>query len=166
MKVYFDSEKLLKEYSNMIYRIESGYFNSKDDIEDIAQEVYVKYMNYVEENGEFDDLGYERNWIIRVTINLCNNEVKSARKKYNVPLKDEPLYCYDIDTKADLERAINKLKEKYRIVFELFYFEDLKISEISKLLKITESSVKTRLKRAKAKLEKILKSGGEYSARF
>lgn len=166
MKVYFDSEKLLKEYSNMIYRIASGYFDSKDDIEDIAQEVYVKYMNYVEENGEFDDLGYERNWIIRVTINLCNNEVKSARKKYNVPLKDEPLYCYDIDTKADLERAINNLKEKYRIVFELFYFEDLKISEISKLLKITESSVKTRLKRAKAKLEKILKSGGEYSARF
>lgn len=165
MKIYFDSEKLLSEYSNMIYRIASGYFDNKDDIEDIAQEVYIRYMNYVEENGKFNDSIYERNWIIRVTINLCTNEVKSARKKYNVPLKDEPFYCYDIDTKTDLEVAISKLKEKYRTVFEMFYFEDLKISEISKVLKITEASVKTRLKRAKAKLEKILKSGGEYSAK-
>lgn len=166
MKIYFNSEKLLKEYSNMIYRISSGYFTNKDDIEDIAQEVYVKYMNYVEKNGEFCDSEYERNWIIRVTINLCNNEVKSARKKYNVPLNDEAVYCYDIDTKADMEIAIDKLKEKYRIVFELFYFEDLKISEISNVLKITEASVKTRLRRAKEKVKKILKSGGEYSARF
>ena len=88
MKIYFDSEKLLSEYSNMIYRIASGYFDNKDDIEDIAQEVYIRYMNYVEENGKFNDSIYERNWIIRVTINLCTNEVKSARKKYNVPLKD------------------------------------------------------------------------------
>ncbi len=80
-------------------------------------------------------------------------------------MKDEPFYCYDIDTKTDLEVAISKLKEKYRTVFEMFYFEDLKISEISKVLKITEASVKTRLKRAKAKLEKLLKSGGEYSAK-
>lgn len=166
MKIKFNSDKLIDNYSNMIYRIALGYVDNTFDAEDIAQEVYLKYMDFVEENGKFKDDEHERYWIIRVTINLCRNELKSARQKYTVPLKEESIICYDIDTEKDLADSIKKLKEKYRIVFELFYLEDLKISEISNLLHISEANVKTRLKRARDIVKKDLRIGGEYIEKF
>lgn len=51
---------------------------------------------------------------------------------------------------------INRLNEKYKSVFQLFYFEDLKVAQISKILNISESAVKTRLKRAREILKQIL----------
>ena len=51
---------------------------------------------------------------------------------------------------------INRLNEKYKSVFQLFYLEDLKVAQISKILNISESAVKTRLKRAREILKQIL----------
>ena len=66
------------------------------------------------------------------------------------------------ESESLLLESIDKLEDKYRIVFELFYLREFKISEISKILKISEPNVKTRLRRAREKLKKLLQQGGYF----
>ena len=50
---------------------------------------------------------------------------------------------------------------KYRTVIHLYYYENYSIKEISKILKLNENTIKTRLSRARQKLEKTVKGGIE-----
>ena len=163
MSTTFYSPKLVDDYGDMIYRIALGILENREDAEDIVQEVFVKYLK---KNKKFDNSEYEKYWLIRVTINLCYNELKSSRQKCNIPLTDDIckyVEYSDVDTVLD---NVKYLKDKYRVVFELFYFDEYKISEISEMLNINEATVKTRLKRARDKLKKILKLGGKLDGEF
>lgn len=163
MNIIFNSPKLVDDYGDMIYRIALGILENREDAEDIVQEVFMKYLN---KNKKFDNSEYEKYWLIRVTINLCYNELKSSRQKCNVPLTDDICKYVEYSDADIVSDHIKELKEKYRKVFELFYFDEYKISEISKMLKINEATVKTRLKRARDKLKKILKAGGKLDGEF
>lgn len=165
MNEIFDSQKIINEYADMIYRIALGHLENKSFAEDIVQDVFITYINHIKENGIFEDKNHEKRWLIRVTINLCYNENKSAKRKNTVPLADCNLLEANTDDRL-LRYSLDKLKEKYRIVFELFYIDNFRISEISKILKISQANVKTRLKRAREMMKKIVQLGGEFSGRF
>lgn len=165
MREIFDSQKIINQYADMIYRIALGHLENKSFAEDIVQDVFMTYINYIKENGMFRDKKYEKCWLIRVAINLCYNENKSAKMQKTVPLTDCNLVEADLDDKI-LRDSLEKLKDKYRIVFELFYIDNFKISEISKILKISQANVKTRLKRAREMIRKLLQLGGEFNGRF
>ena len=62
----------------------------------------------------------------------------------------------DID-KIVLKAIIDDLNEEFSSVLVLFYYEDMSIKEISKVLEICEGTVKSRLSRAKSKLKVLLK---------
>lgn len=167
MKSSCDSENLIDKYGNMIYRIAIGYLKNKDDAEDIVQEVFIKYIEYME-NNMFNDEEHEKCWIIRVTVNLCCNHLK-YQKNTALIVAEQNLNTYlNLDEKENyILETIEKLEEKYRIIFDLFYLRDLKISEISKILNISEANVKVRLKRARDKLREMLQLGdGEFNERF
>lgn len=167
MNEIFNSQKIIDKYADMIYRIANSYLENKADAEDIVQEVFIQYINYIKTNNNFKDSEHEKCWLIRVTINLCYNENKSARITKTVPLTECKFMATNNIDEDFLFENLNKLKDKYRVVFELFYFEDLKISQISKILKISQANVKTRLRRARNELKKkICEIGGEYSANF
>ena len=53
------------------------------------------------------------------------------------------------------------LPKKYRVVIHLFYYEDYSTAEIAKMLGMNESTVRTRLRRARLKLKEVLKDGWE-----
>lgn len=59
-------------------------------------------------------------------------------------------------SEIDLKEAIKTLNLEFRVVIELFYFEDLSINDISKILNIPKGTVKSRLSRGKEKLFKII----------
>lgn len=165
MNEIFDSQKIINEYADMIYRIALGHLENKSFAEDIVQDVFITYINHIKENGIFEDKNHEKCWLIRVTINLCYNENKSSKRKNTVPLADCNLLEANTDDRL-LRYSLDKLKEKYRVVFELFYIDNFKISEISKILKISQANVKTRLKRAREMVRKLVQLGGEFSGRF
>ena len=56
-----------------------------------------------------------------------------------------------------LFETVMHLPGKYRIVIHLYYYEDYSVGEIAKILKLSESNVKTRLMRGRAKLREVLK---------
>lgn len=159
MKNMLDISKLTTIYSDMIYHIAMRYLNTKEDAEDIVQEVFMRYIANFKAGKLFDSEEHEKCWLIRVTRNLCCNEISCARRRKNLPFKD-CLYCeLDIRSENLLYNAVNKLSNSYKETFILFYIEEFKIYEISKILRITEDSVKKRLSRARKQVKDYIKRG-------
>lgn len=141
----------MKKYSEMIYRIAYTVLNSKSDAEDILQEVLIKYVTT---NKKFKDDEYKKNWLIRVTLNMSYNLKKSAWKRHTVPLEDG--IKFEHKYQDNIYDIIEKLDKKYKEVVCLYYYEDIPIKDISKILKISEDNVRKRLSRARKKLEILL----------
>lgn len=160
MEHKFNSQEVIDKYSDMIYHIALGYSFNQDDAEDIVQDVLLKYINHFE---EFTDEEHAKRWIIRVTINHCCNEMRSARKRKDIPLNEiDKFNDFESTCENNLFDCIRKLDETYRSVFELHYFQDFKIYEICRILNIREATVKTRLKRARDKIKESLKKGDRF----
>ena len=159
MKNMLDINRLTNTYSDMIYHIAMRYLNTKEDAEDIVQEVFMRYIANFKAGKLFDTEEYEKYWLIRVTMNLCCNEISSARRRKNLPFKDS-LYCeLDISSENLLYNSVNKLNKSYKEPFILFYIDEFKITEISKILRISEDTVKKRLSRARTKIKDFIKIG-------
>lgn len=159
MNRMLDTDKLTNSYYDMVYHIAMRYLNTKEDAEDIVQDVFMRYIENFKAGKLFKTEEYEKYWLIRVTMNLCCNEINVAKRRFCLPF-NENIYC-EFNVKSDnlLKIAVNKLNEVYREPFILFYIEDMKISEISKILGISEANVKTRLKRARDKIREYVKRG-------
>ena len=148
-------EKIYAEYFPDVYKYVLSLCHHEAMAEDITQEVLLKYMM---NKKPFKDEEHRKNWIIRVTVHLCINLNKSAWKRKTVSLFDQTL---DLQTEEQYKMIydLDCLSEKYRIVVQLHYYEDLSIEQISKILKISESNVKTRLNRARNELKKDIEKG-------
>lgn len=156
MEEEIDINKIIDKYADMINRIIYRYLKSKEDTEDAIQEVFIKYMKYIKNGNAFNTDEHEKCWLVRVTLNLCRNELKHNKMRMTMPFNDQIGLEMDISSDNLLIIAVNKLDKKYKETFELFYFDDLKICEISKVLKISEANVKTRLKRARNKVKEYM----------
>lgn len=159
MKEEIDINNIIDKYADMINRIIYRHLKSREDTEDAVQEVFIKYMKHIKAGNVFNTDEHEKCWLISVTLNLCRNKLKYNKMRMTMPLNDYIYFDLDISSENLLIVAVNKLEKKYRETFELFYFDDLKISEISKILKISEANVKTRLKRARDKVKEYMMKG-------
>jgi RNA polymerase sigma-70 factor (ECF subfamily) len=140
-------------YHNMVYRLAMTYMRNIQYAEDITQEVFIKLYKH---NKVFASLAEEKAWLIRVTINACKDLLKSAWLKRTVPM-DENL-TFQNKEKSELFYAVMSLGKKDRLIIHLYYYEDYSVKEIAKLLHIRQTTVQTRLYRARKKLEEILTS--------
>ena len=147
-------DAVVEKYSDMIIRIAYQNLKNQSDAEDVAQEVFLKLMR----EEEFEDEGHRKAWLIRVTINLCKDVNESAWNR-----KTEGL----IETWETVDREqlrvldeLWELPKDYRNVVYLYYYEELTIPEIAKILKRKENTISSWLTRARKKLKTILVEGG------
>ena len=66
-------ENLVNKYGDTVYRLAFSYMKSKQDAEDVSQDVFIKLFEY---NGKFENEKHEKLWIMRVTSNICKNKLK------------------------------------------------------------------------------------------
>ena len=129
----------------------------RGDIEaskDVYQEVFLRLAKKM---PEFESEEHKKAWLIRVTINCTKTMLNSNFLKHRAEL-DENLK-FETPERHDIYYAVLNLPIKYRTVIHLYYYEDYSIKEISKIMKLNENTVKSRLARARTKLEKVLKGG-------
>lgn len=150
---HIDAQALLERYSDMVLRIALHNVGAMADAEDIAQEVFLKRLSV---RRPFLSCEHEKAWMIRVTINQCRDFLKSAWRKRTVPL-DAELPCED--PSGEVLDAVLRLPVSYRNVIYLYYYEDLSIREIARILRSGESTVSSRLHRARAVLRDALTGG-------
>jgi RNA polymerase sigma-70 factor (ECF subfamily) len=139
---------------------------SKDDINDVLQNVFLK--TYVNLNN-FDTKLKFSSWLYRI----AHNESITYFRKHKVCSRDRVEIEYehlaniaseydlkkeieDKEFKEDLEKQIAELDQKYREVLVLKFLEDKDYREISDILKKPMGTVATLMNRAKGKLKKSL----------
>ena len=147
----------VKRNSQRLFIIAFSYLKNKHDAEDALQNAFLKlWKSKIEFN---DDLGIDK-WLTKVLVNDCKNffnlsfrQNKSIEEVYDVS-------TFDKYFNVDLYNAVMSLNKKERLCVILFYYDDLTISDISKVTGIKESTVKSLLKRSRNKLK--LKLGDEW----
>ena len=143
-----------RQYQDMVYRIALHAFGSPQDAEDAVQEVFLRL--YTEEKP-FEGPDHLRRWLIRVTVNVCRDALRSPWRKRRVFLEELPeTPVFDRPEQGELYREVMGLPEKYRTVLYLFYYEELTVKEIGEILGLRTTAVTTRLHRARAKLKEQL----------
>ncbi|MCI8965019.1 MAG: sigma-70 family RNA polymerase sigma factor [Clostridia bacterium] len=146
---------IVEEYSDMVYRIALMKVKTKEEAEDIYQEVFFKISQKM---PKFKSEEHKKAWLIRVTINISNNYLKSAWKRKVVGL-DENVQAEESNDISNVYSEVSKLPEDYKIVIYLYYYEGYKVSEISNILEKKENTVKTWLSRARELLRQKLEGG-------
>lgn len=71
--------------------------------------------------------------------------------------KSDAEFSFENDEESELYDAVMKLGEKYRIVVHLYYYEEYSVKEIAEILNIKETTIQTRLMRARAKIKSMVK---------
>lgn len=100
---------------------------------------------------------------MRAAVNCAKSSKTSAYVRCCVPLDDiAEQGVTDTTTDKTLFESVMSLPPKYSAVIYLFYYEDLKISEIAKILDITQSAVKSRLVRGRNALKEIIEKEQNY----
>lgn len=147
-------ERMIDKYSNMIYRLALVRTKTKENSEDVYQEVFLRLARKL---PKFESEEHEKAWLIRVTINCSKNLLNSKFLKVTTELKDE--IPFETKERHDIYYAVQELPLKYRTIIHLYYFENYKINEISKILGMKENTVKSRLKRGREKLKEQMEGG-------
>lgn len=146
------AEKIIRYYSDMVYRLAFARTGTKHDADDVFQEVFLRY---VKKKPVFEDEEHRKAWLIRVTINCSNNFWSSLWKKKTQELSNEILF--ETEETVNLYTELQQLPSKYREVIHLFYYENMSLEEISLALNRRNSTVRTQLTRARAMLKKFMK---------
>ena len=144
------------EYAKELYNIAYGYTRNRDDSIDIMQNAYVVLL---ESNKKFESNEHIKYFLIRVTINESLDLLKSASKKRVIKNNDVVVNFPETKKEGlpyDLSEIVNTLPEKYKTIIILHYYDDMKIKDISNVLKISESAVKKRLERARDLIKEII----------
>jgi RNA polymerase sigma-70 factor (ECF subfamily) len=153
---------------NLIYR----FLGDRQKSEDVAQETFFQVWRSAK---AYKGKSKFTTWLYRICINLCLNEIKSARRKkwiqffQNLPdpkdpqdesLLDDAPNAEDLllarERSREISNALQALPENQRLALILKRYEDLSYEEISSVLGCSISAVESLLVRAKRTLQKKL----------
>ncbi len=143
-------ETLYCKYRNDVYRLAVSYTRNLQEAEDVCQSVFLKLMEQ-----RHITPGKEKAWLMAVTANRCRSLLRSAWWQKNAPLEDGS--AASSDAPGDVLQAVLSLKPNYRVVVYLHYYEGYDTAQIARLRKISQSTVTTRLSRAREQLRTLLK---------
>ena len=148
-KRYFTNA--VERYQDMVYRVALHNLGNPQDADDAVQEVFLRLYGY---RKPMEGEAHLRHWLLRVTLNYCRDVLRSPWRKRRVSLEELPTEpIFQEPEQEMLYQTVMGLPEKYRVVLDLFYYEELSVREIAELLNIGESAITTRLSRARAMLK-------------
>ena len=150
-------EQIFRRHAQTVYRVCYSFMGSAADAEDATQATFMKLIDYPR---TFESEQHEKAWLIVCASNLCRDQLKSAARTRVTAMPErelaDPRQRELIDTTLD---AVLRLPEKYKDVVYLHYYEGYKTDEIAHMLEEKPSTVRNRLRDARALLRQAL--GGE-----
>ena len=163
-------EKLVERHQALVAGTVARMLSSNSDVEDIAQQVFVRVWKSA---GRYVPRAKFTTWLLKITRNLVFNEMRRAKRHPRVPvqiepeaeempLKDEATATPDAtllqaELQSAIETAITLLPETQRMALVLRRYEELSYEEISAVLDLSVSAVKSLLFRARTELRERLR---------
>lgn len=146
--------ELILTSQDTLYRVSKTILKNDTDCADAISETIVKAFSKIHTLKQDN---YAKTWLVRILINECYSILRQSGKI--IPLEDysqKEMAISENEDYSELYEAISRLPEKIRTCVTLYYMEEFNVKEISRMLGITESAVKNRLARARAKLKEEL----------
>jgi RNA polymerase sigma-70 factor, ECF subfamily len=149
---------LVEQYASALYRVAFSVLRNPADAEDAVQETYLRVLRHRDTLGEVRD---HRVWLIRIVWNIVLDRKRRAKTRPETDDVAELARVLPSNGLSAEERAaaaqhhaqvlgcVEQLPAKEREVLQLSAFEELSSVEIAEVLGITESSVRSRLFRAR-----------------
>jgi RNA polymerase sigma-70 factor, ECF subfamily len=167
--------ELIRPYQRTVYATVISMLGSKEDAEDVTQDVLLKALARLQQFRRESAFG---TWLIQIAINEARMRRRKLRHGIMFSLTSEPdgdgAYIpkdfadwREIPSEAlerneireALAKALTSLEEHYRVAFILRDVNDLSIAETASILGISPGAVKSRLRRARLMLRDILSPG-------
>jgi len=138
-----------------LYRVTCGMLRERQDRLDAVQEAVLRAWAKRDglRNGD-----YFETWLTRILINECRNLQRVQRRV--VPLESVQVPAADGDIDVPLRDAVLALDEKLRLPVILHYMNGYSVAEAARILRLPEGTVKTRLRKARGELRKMLAEEG------
>jgi RNA polymerase sigma-70 factor (ECF subfamily) len=160
-------ERLMDRYEERVFRLLSRYSRDHAEVEDLAQEVFVKVFRKLH---TFQQDASLYTWIYRIAVNTANDhfsrhsrrqlrlvgdeEILENRSDHDVEGTVTPLL--DAERREVTRQIVNSLPEKYRTILVLREFEDLSYTDMAEVLGISIGTVESRLFRARQRFKEAL----------
>ena len=154
-------EELIDLYGDGVLRLCVLYLGDRHLAEDAFQETFIKaWKKWDGFRGESS----VKTWLTRIAVNTCRDMLRSGW--FRTMRRSQPVETlFDLATEEDIQEevavrdALLRLPGIYREVVLLHYDQGLKIKEIAEALRLSSNTISTRLRRARALIEKELKEG-------
>lgn len=163
-------ELLVRRHNQRLYRATKAILKDEAEAEDAMQEAYVRAFVKLD---QFAGEAKFSTWLTKIAVYEALGRLRRRKRQEEIPdtmkSHDNPeRTVHDLQVRAAIEDAVDKLSPIYRAVFVLREVEELSGSETAECLGTTEETVKTRLHRARAllrrRLERII--GGALGRSF
>src|SRR5690348_2804576 len=157
-----DFEKRLAECGPLAYRVARGVLRNDADAEDVAQEALLRAYRRFE---RLRDRTRFRGWLVRISFRLAIDRVRSAKRRevretewsQAAPRPSTEDVAATSEFQEHLERAIEELHEKHRLVLLLAGMRGHALEEVATMLAVPLGTVKSRLFFAKKHLAEKLR---------
>ncbi len=161
---------LFERYRKLVVHLVSRFFNRREEIEDLSQQVFTKIYFSMKNFRGGRDKSFS-SWLARLTINSCYDELRRRQVRAENLFSDfsdeERAHFEQItaenskDTEKSLvakdlaEKILSHLDAKERLALTLLHGEEFSVAEVAKIVGWSESNVKTRLFRCRNNLRNI-----------
>jgi RNA polymerase sigma-70 factor (ECF subfamily) len=163
--------ELVDLYKDKIYHLAYRMLHNVQEAEDVVQETFLRvYTNL----NRYDETQKFSTWIYRIGTNLCIDRLRKRKASYSLDAEvndSEGSDWYSMlasndrtpegelllsETQEQVRRAIDSLPEKYKSAVILRYLHDMSLQEISEVLDMPVTTVKTRVHRGREYLRERL----------
>jgi len=156
---------MVGEYAGALYRVAYSVLRNAADAEDAVQEAFLRALRH---RDTLDEVRDRRVWLIRIVWNIVLDRKRRAKTRPETDdvaelarvLPSDGLSAEQLASAAQhhahVLACVEKLPAKEREVLQLSAFEELNSVEIAQVLSITESSVRSRLFRARNLMAELL----------
>lgn len=147
---------LVERYRDEMLNFFYHRVSSQPVAEDLVQELFLKIIRNAH---RFQARAKFKTWMYRIALNQLKDYYKLARREVagSIAEAESPVeFTAEIDRKSDLQRFLANLKQEFRTIIELTYFQDLSTQEVAGVLNLPEGTVKSRRFYALRELAKLL----------
>lgn len=163
--------ELVELYQHKIFHMSYRMLGNRTEAEDVGQETFLRvYANL----SRYDESHKFSTWIYRIATNLCIDRLRKRRATFSLDQEvagTEGLDLYSqipdkqktpeaevvtLELQREVQQAMDQLPVTYKTIMILRYIEDLSLQEISEIVSLPVTTIKTRIHRGREALKKLL----------
>jgi len=153
-------ERLVEKYYRRVFGVSYRYLMNAQDAEDVTQEVFTRAFAAA---GDFVPKGSVYGWLMRITVNLCLNELKARARRPGELLDEDRAEGSEggreigrLEARRQVSAALAALPEDQRMAVILAKYEGFSYDEIAGIMDRSVASVESLLVRARRELVRRL----------